>query len=105
MHTHDVTHMCKGWETGVPSVPSAEVAEQPPEAAGEGGGEQPSAGQGKERLPYLTPGGTLGIPFDAPERYFWWKVDGERMSVKEIMAETQARVAATMGKEDHAAGI
>jgi len=25
-----------------------------------------------EHLPYLTPGGTLVIPFDSPERYHWW---------------------------------
>jgi len=43
------------------------------------------------RLPYLTPGGTLGIPFDCPARYHWWKLDGERLAVTEILAETRAR--------------
>ena len=26
-----------------------------------------------ERLPFLTAGGDLSIPFDSPERYHWWK--------------------------------
>lgn len=26
-----------------------------------------------EKLPFFTPGGTLVIPFDSPERYHWWK--------------------------------
>lgn len=29
--------------------------------------------QPAEKLPYFTPGGTLVIPFDSPERYHWWK--------------------------------
>jgi hypothetical protein len=43
----------------VPSVPTA-VVSQPPSAAG-------------ERLPFLTAGGDLSIPFDSPERYHWWR--------------------------------
>jgi hypothetical protein len=62
-------------ETGVPSVPEAEGA-LPPIAAG-------------EKLPYLTPGGTLVIPFDAPERYHWWK-GGQ--SVAETLAEVKRRM-------------
>ena len=46
--------------TSVPSVP-ADV--RPPIV------EQPK----QVRLPYLTPSGDLGIPFDSPERYHWWK--------------------------------
>jgi hypothetical protein len=44
------------------------------------------------RLPYLTPGGDLSIPFDSPERYHWWKLDGERLTVAEIMIEVRERM-------------
>jgi len=27
----------------------------------------------EEKLPFFTPGGTLSIPFDSPERYHLWK--------------------------------
>jgi hypothetical protein len=47
---------------------------------------------GGERLPYLTPGGTLVIPFNSPQRYHWWKPDGERLSVAEIMCEVKERM-------------
>jgi hypothetical protein len=40
-----------------------------------------------ERLPFLTADGSLSIPFDSPERYHWWKPDGERLTVAEIRAE------------------
>ena len=53
-------YMCKDLESGVPSVPSVPGVAEPPSAAG-------------EHLPYLTPGGTLVIPSDSPERYHWWK--------------------------------
>jgi hypothetical protein len=46
-----------------------------------------------ERLPYLTAGGDLVIPFDSPERYHWWKTDGQRLSVAEIRAEVRAGLA------------
>jgi hypothetical protein len=62
-------------ETGVPSVPKAGVA-LPPIAAG-------------EKLPHLTPGGTLVIPMDSPERYHWWK-GGQ--SVSETLAEVKRRM-------------
>jgi hypothetical protein len=42
-----------------------------------------------EKLPYLTPGGTLVIPFDSPERYHWWK-GGQ--SVSETLAEVKRRM-------------
>jgi hypothetical protein len=42
-------------------------------------------------MPFLTPGGTLSIPHDSPERYHWWKLDGQRLHVKEILAEVLAR--------------
>lgn len=61
----------------VPVVPTAVVAE-PPSAAG-------------ERLPFLTAGRSLSIPFDSPERYHWWKPDGERLSVAETLAEVKER--------------
>ena len=66
---------------GVPSVPEGVEGEAglPPTAAG-------------EHLPYLTPGGTLVIPFDSPERYHWWKPPhDQRLRVKEIIAELKAR--------------
>lgn len=56
----------------VPVVP-------PPSAAG-------------ERLPFLTAGGDLSIPFDSPERYHWWKLDGVRLSVAETLAEVKERI-------------
>jgi hypothetical protein len=48
-----------------------------------------------EKLPYLTADGTLVIPFDSPERYHWWKPDGERQSVATTMAEVRSRMSAT----------
>jgi hypothetical protein len=42
-----------------------------------------------ERLPYFTPGGTLVIPSDSPERYHWWKAGGQRLAV--TRAEALAR--------------
>lgn len=65
---HDDTHTCKDNEEGVLSVLS------PP----------------AERLPYLTSDGTLVIAFDSPERYHWWKPDGQRLSVHETLAEVMA---------------
>ena len=44
---------------GVLSVPGVGVAEPPSDSG--------------ERVPFLTAGGTLSIPFDSPERYHWWK--------------------------------
>lgn len=51
-----------------------------------------AAGGERQRLPCFTADGTLSIPFDSPERYHWWKPDGERLTVKEIIAEVQARM-------------
>ncbi|MEI8291907.1 MAG: hypothetical protein WCH99_20750 [Verrucomicrobiota bacterium] len=45
-----------------------------------------------ERLPFLTADGDLSIPFDSPERYHWWKPDGVRLSVVEILAEVKERM-------------
>ena len=59
----DHMYMCKDNEKGVLSVLS------PPDV----------------RLPRLTPGGTLVIPFDAPERYHWWRGG-------QSIAETRAEV-------------
>jgi len=61
--THDHAHMCKDNEEGVPSVPVV---------------------QESERMPHLTAGGTLAIPFTSPERYHWWK-GGQ--SIAETFAE------------------
>lgn len=74
----DFQEELKDWETAVPSVPTA-VANEPLSVA-------------CQRLPYLTPGGTLVIPFDSPERYHWWKPDGERMSVAETLREVKERM-------------
>jgi hypothetical protein len=74
----DFQEELKDSETAVPSVPKA-VAAEPPSAA-------------CERLPYLTPGGTLVIPFDSPERYHWWKPNGERLSVAETLREVNERM-------------
>ena len=81
MCTHDVTHMCKDRETGVPSVPSG------------------------TRLPYLDASGGLVIPFDSPERYHYWKPDGQRQRVKETLAEVRLRMAEAGGKENHGTGV
>lgn len=52
----------------------------------------PSADQPQPKLPYLTLGGTLVIPFDSPERYHWWKPDGERLSVSQTLQEVKERM-------------
>lgn len=64
----DDTHICKDSENGVLSVLDAPRT---------------------ERLPYLTAGGTLVIPFDSPERFHWWKC-GQSISETrvEVMRET-----------------
>jgi hypothetical protein len=53
-----------------------DVRSLPPSAAG-------------ERLPFLTAGGDLSIPFDSPERYHWWN-GGQ--SVAETLAEVKERI-------------
>jgi len=58
----DFQEELKDLETGVPSVPRAKS----PETIDLG--EQVEGGK-----PFLTPGGTLVIPFDSPERYHWWR--------------------------------
>lgn len=60
----------KDWETVVPSVPLAK---------------SPVTG---EKLPFLTAGGDLSIPFDSPERYHWWK-GGQ--SIAQTLAEVKER--------------
>lgn len=72
-------------ETGVPSVPAVVG---PPMVAG-------------ERLPVLTADGTLSIPFDAPERYHWWR-GGQ--SVAETLAEVRAGLA-TKERMKHAVTV
>ena len=66
-------------QTGVPSVPTPCGGPPLPPAAG-------------EKLPFLTAGGDLSIPFDSPERYHWWKPDGVRLSVAETLAEVKERM-------------
>ena len=87
---HTPVYMCKDLESGVPSVPSVPNSSEgavglPPTAAG-------------ERLPFLTPGGTLSIPFDAPERYHWWR-GGQ--SVAETLAEVRSRMSEVRREENH----
>jgi len=60
----------------VPNVPTAAPCGEPP-----------------LRLPFLTAGGDLTIPFDSPERYHWWKPDGVRLSVAETLQEVRAALA------------
>ena len=43
------------------------------------------------RVPYLTPGGTLVIPFDSDPKYHWWKAG---QSVEQTRAEVMARMKA-----------
>ncbi len=74
----NISHMYKESESAVPSVPT----EKTPEPLSHVG----------EKLPYLTAGGTLVIPFDSPERYHWWKPDGERLSVAQTMQEVKERI-------------
>lgn len=73
----------KDWENGVLSVLRPDPATKTAPTA--------AAGDGRQRLPFFTADGTLSIPFDSPERYHWWKPGGERLTVKEITAEVQAR--------------
>jgi hypothetical protein len=42
-----------------------------------------------ERLPFLTAGGDLSIPFDSPERYHWWR-GGQ--SVAQTLQEVKERM-------------
>ena len=65
---------------GVRSVREGVAAVEPPKTA------QPGV-----RLPFFTPDGTLSVPFDSPERYHWWKPGGDRLTVKETIAELRAR--------------
>ena len=43
------------------------------------------------RVPYLTAGGTLVIPFDSDPKYHWWKTG---QSVEQTRAEVLARLKA-----------
>ena len=72
--------------SGVRAVRSlqTDTAVLPPSAAG-------------ERLPFLTAGGDLSIPFDSPGRYHWWKPDGERLTVSETLTEVRAALAIKKG--------
>ena len=93
----NLSHMYKESETGVPSVPSdlelslALDLEPPVPSVPTEKAPEPLSHVG-EKLPYLTAGGTLVIPFDSPERYHWWKPEGERLSVAETLAEVKERM-------------
>ena len=78
-------YMCKDWESAVLPVLSV-----PEGVEGEAGLPPSAAG---EHLPYLTPGGTLVIPSDSPERYHWWKPPhDQRLRVRETLAEVKERM-------------
>jgi hypothetical protein len=107
----NIIHTCKGFQSGVLSVPEQQVAlqfERPvPSVPTQQVAEQsespvPSVPTAKlpeplshagERLPYLTGDGTLVIPFDSPERYHWWKLDGNRQTVAQTLKEVRAGLA------------
>lgn len=77
----DDTPICKGSGNAVPSVPSQLKG---------------------ERMPYLTPGGVLGIPIESPERFHWWK-GGQ--SIAETRAEVEQWIREAAGKEINGAGV
>ena len=72
----------KGFQPCVPSVPRSlqpTTTELSPRVA-------------DERLPFLTAGGDLSIPFDSPERYHWWR-GGQRVAV--TLAEVREQMSDT----------
>ncbi len=69
------------------AVPAVPVVPTP-------GGEPPLQTASGERLPFLTAGGDLSIPFDSPERYHWWR-GGQ--SVETTLAEVRAALASQKG--------
>lgn len=73
MEGEDIPEKLKDWKGGVRAVRC-------------GGGSEPLS------LPFLTADGTLSIPFDSPERYHWWKPDGERLTVAATLAEVKERM-------------
>ena len=74
---HDYAHIYKDSATGVLSVLSKKEAAK---------GDQPAEPAPKEvRMPYITPGGDLVIPFDSPERFHYWKPGGQ--SLKKTLSE------------------
>ena len=74
-----IPEQLKELEPPVPNVPPS--------------GGRPSLVAG-ERLPFLTAGGDLSIPFDSPERYHWWR-GGQ--SVETTLAEVRAALASQKG--------
>jgi hypothetical protein len=62
--THVPVYMCKDSWNAVPSVPN--IPDDPKDE------ESTPPAATSERLPFLTLGGSLSIPFDSPERYHWW---------------------------------
>lgn len=83
----------KEFREGVRSVRDGEGSERPPEPA-----------EKLERLPYLTPGGSLVIPFSSPERYHYWKGD-DRLSPEQTLAEVRQRIEDEKRKAHNATGI
>lgn len=54
------------------------------------------------RTPYFSPGGTLVIPFDSPEKFHWWK-GGQ--SIAETRAEVMRGLGEPERKDTHGIGI
>ena len=63
---------------------------------------------GEEKLPYLTPGGDLVIPFDGDPKYHYWKPGGQPLAQTRREVETsniQHRTSNIEGGETHAVTI
>jgi hypothetical protein len=55
-------------------------------------------------LPYLTPSGTLVIPFDSDPKYHWWKTgQSVEQTRAEVLARMQAEGATRLLESDRAA--
>ena len=81
IHTAYFSEELKDWGSAVRAV----RMDLPPVAAG-------------ERLPFLTAGGDLSIPFDSPERYHWWKGGQSVASTRvEVLARIEAKRAGQNG--------
>jgi len=58
------------------------------------------------RLPHFTPGGTLVIPFDSPERFHWWKGGQSTAETRrEVLADGHHSIHPASRKETHDATV
>ena len=83
-----------GLKQGVRSVQEGGAAVEPPLELVQG--------VRSVRMPYLTPGGVLGIPIESPERFHWWK-GGQ--SLEQTRAEVEQWIREAAGKEINGAGV